>query len=182
MHIIDLTTKGSDAGIQVFNAPKGGIRIDNVISDAKCPVCAMKEGQVEIKSGAAPHVHNFIKSNETPADCCTHSHYTMFCSDCGKQEVVYAEDEEEYGPCNPENLVHEAALSATATELGNTERWVCPYCGKAYADKEGKMLLADNGILLPTSPLLDYDYFFVLLYSFSGSCFLISGITLSQES
>lgn len=157
MHIVILTTKGSDAGIQVFNAPKGGIRIDNVISDAKCPVCAMKEGQVEIKSGAAPHVHNFIKSNEIPADCCTHSHYTISCSVCGKQEVVYAEDEEEYGPCKPENLVHEAALAATATELGNTERWVCPYCGKAYADKEGKMLLADNGILLPTSLLLDYD-------------------------
>ena len=156
IHIIDLTTKGSDASVQVYNAPKGGIRIDNVIFGTKYPVCAMKEGQVEIKSGAAPHVHNFIKSNETPADCCTHSHYTMICSDCGKQEVVYAEDEEEYGPCNPENLVHEAALPATATDLGYTERWVCPYCGKAYADKEGKTLLEDGGMLLPTSLLLDY--------------------------
>ena len=186
MHIIDLTTKGSDAGIQVFNAPKGGIRIDNVISDTKCPVCAMKEGLVEIKSGATPHVHKFSKSNETPADCCTHSHYTMSCPECGYQYVEYAEDEEEYGPCNPENLVYVAAQSATTTDLGYTERWLCPFCGKAYADKGGKTLLEDGGMLLPTSLLLDYDvrdYFGHamndLFQPTNGSTLAILGIVLS---
>lgn len=157
IHIINLSTKGSDAVVHVYNAPKGGILIDNVASDLKHPVCAMKEGLVEIKSGAAPHVHKFTKSDEVAGDCCIRSHYIMSCPDCGYEYEEFSEDEDAYGPCNPETLVHEDALAATATEFGNSERWLCPFCGKAYADKDGKTLLDCDGLLLPTSLLLDYD-------------------------
>ena len=157
IHIINLSTKGSDAVVHVCNAPKGGILIDNVASDLKHPVCAMKEGLVEIKSGAAPHVHKFTKSDEVAGDCCISSHYIMSCPDCGYEYEEFSEDEDAYGPCNPETLVHEDALAATATEFGNSERWICPFCGKAYADKDGKTLLDCDGLLLPTSLLLDYD-------------------------
>lgn len=157
IHIINLSTKGSDAVVHVCNAPKGGILIDNVASDLKHPVCAMKEGLVEIKSGAAPHVHKFTKSDEVAGNCCTRSHYIMSCPDCGYEYEEFSEDEDAYGPCNPETLVHEDALAATATEFGNSERWICPFCGKAYADKDGKTLLDCDGLLLPTSLLLDHD-------------------------
>lgn len=157
IHIINLSTKGSDAVVHVYNAPKGGILIDNVASDLKHPVCAMKEGLVEIKSGAAPHVHKFTKSDEVAGDCCIRSHNIMSCPDCGYEYEEFSEDEDAYGPCNPETLVHEDALAATATEFGNSERWICPFCGKVYADKDGKTLLDCDGLLLPTSLLLDYD-------------------------
>lgn len=157
IHIINLSTKGSNAGVQVNNAPKGGILVDNVTSDLKHPVCAMKEGLVEIKSGAAPHIHRFTKSNEVEGDCCTPVHHIMSCPDCGYQYEEYTEDEDAYGPCNPATLRHEAALAATDIEFGHIERWICPFCGKAYADKDGKTLLEDGGFLLPLNLLQDYD-------------------------
>ena len=157
IHIINLSTKGNGSSIQIYNASKWGVLIDNVDSDLQHPVCAMKEGLVEIKSGATPHVHKFNKSNKVEGDCCTRSHNIMSCPDCGYEYEEFPEDEGAYGPCNPATLRHEAALPATATEFGNIERWICPFCGKAYADKEGKTLLEDGGLLLPTGLLLDYD-------------------------
>ena len=157
IHIINLSTKGSDAGVQVYDAPKYGILIDNVDSDLQHPVCAMKEGLVEIKSGAAPHVHKFTKSEKVEGDCCTPGHHIISCPDCGYEYEDFSEDNDAYGPCNPKTLEYEAAKPATATEFGNIERWICPFCDKAYADKEGKTLLEDGGLLLPTGLLLDYD-------------------------
>ena len=157
VHINNLSITGSNAGVQVYDAPKGGILIDNVTSDLEHPVCAMKEGLVEIKSGAAPHIHRFTKSNEVEGDCCTPVHHIMSCPDCGYQYEEYTEDEDAYGPCNPKTLEYEAAKPATATEFGNIERWICPFCGKAYADKDGKTLLEDGGFLLPLNLLQDYD-------------------------
>lgn len=137
-----LEVKGDNASVQIFDAQPGGIRIGHVSSQSSNPVCGFSEGVAVIGSGVPLHVHSFTKKALSKASCHELSRVQYVCTGCG---FSYEDEDLDggYGGCKPKDLVYVPAVQATNTGYGNVAFWQCPFCGRAYADDNGKQPLED---------------------------------------
>lgn len=146
MNIPELSVSGAGR-FEVAEKPvkDASIAIGKLISDSKYPVGASNATGIVINKGGKVHVHNYKSVEMSPACQNVHEFYNE-CEECG-YAVPSGIEEGESGPCDPTKLVYHPYVEPTDTEFGNVEYWECPYCGKIYADAEGK-IPAEEGLFL----------------------------------
>lgn len=146
--IKNLTVRGSK-GIFSVGVPDKSVNVAKARVKDEGRICAVEARSINVASGAQPHIHNLVKTEEIAATCVSPKTIKYACTECDYVQYIKADDI--FGACPPESLVHFEARPATATERGNVEYWECPLCGRKYKDAQGKVLLEGSVTIMATS-------------------------------
>ena len=154
---LEVNSEEKGGAALVCSQASGTVSVFRVVSNQDYPVWADVEGAAVIGSGASLHVHSYGAEVTHEATCCTEKYVSKTCPVCGHIHNEYESWDGELGPCSAEDLVHVEAVEVLPPLAGCVEHWICPHCGRAYADAEGKVLLENGPQVLADNFLLDSD-------------------------
>lgn len=142
---------------ELYVAKAQSVTIDNVVGKDAHAVTSDVAGIVTVKNGAEVHVHTYGAGE--PMSCSNPMHMIKVCTACDHFIDYVDENGTKAAACDPEYLMHYDAVKETETEWGHVEYWECIECGKFYADKDAKVLLEPQLIMISPASELDLSDF-----------------------